>query len=165
MNNKLMTMHPDPKYLLAAIEHVKQHIPSENGGPFGACIVKNTEIISFGHNTVISDHDPTAHAEINAIKTACQQLKTHDLHDCVIYSTTEPCPMCFSAIHWANIPQIVYGSRIQDVEKLGFRELTISNQQMKSLGNSQIELFADVEREKCLDLLNFWQNNTQKKTY
>ena len=79
------------------------------GGPFGAVIVYKGRALSVAHNTVLKKNDPTCHAEINAIREASRKLKTFDLRHCVIYSTTEPCPMCFAAIHWARIPLVVYG--------------------------------------------------------
>ena len=160
-----MTTHPNPIYMDAAIQDTKNHIKDNEGGPFGACIVRDNEIISVGHNTVLKDHDATCHAEVNAIKLASQKLGTHDLSDCVIYATTEPCPMCFSAIHWANIKQIIFGTRIHDVKVLGFRELSIENQTMKKLGHSDVAITEDFQRDECLELINFWQKNSKNQTY
>ena len=156
--------------MLAAVVHVKTHIANNDGGPFGACIVQNDKtlgdkIISLERNTVLKDTDPTAHAEIKAIHAATKALKRIDLRDCTIYSTTEPCPMCFSAIHWANIRHIVYGSHIEDVKALGFRELSINNETMKQLSSSQIEISADVEKQACLDLLKYWQSHSNRAIY
>lgn len=151
--------------MLSAIEHVKSHITDNDGGPFGACITLGNSIISLGRNTVLRDIDPTAHAEINAIHAATQTLKRIDLSDCVIYSTTEPCPMCFSAIHWARIGQIIYGTDINDVKKLGFHELEISNQKMKQLGKSPVNIVPDIEKKACEDLLKFWQRHSNQQTY
>ena len=160
-----MNSHPEKKYMLAAIDDVHQSIENNEGGPFGACIVCDGEIISVAHNTVLKDCDPTCHAEINAIRKACKKLNSYDLENCVIYSTTEPCPMCFSAIHWANIKQVVYGTGIEDVQKLGFRELEISNEQMKNLGKSHLIITADFEREACDNLLNDWVKNSNNTVY
>lgn len=148
-----------------AIDDVKRTIANNEGGPFGACIVCQGKVISTAHNTVLRDKDPTCHAEINAIRLATKQLGTHDLSNCVIYSTTEPCPMCFSAIHWANIDQVIFGTNITDVQKLGFRELEISNQVMKDLGNSHLNIISDFERDHCQDLLNFWSKNSNGQVY
>ena len=106
--------------------------------PFGACIVKNNKIVSIAHNTVFKTTDITAHAEINAIRLACKKLKSVDLTGCVIYSTCEPCPMCFAACHWAKISGIVYGLSINDARRAGFNELTISNAKMKKYGDSPV---------------------------
>ena len=154
-----------PKYMLAAIDHVKAHICDNDGGPFGACITHGNKIISLGRNTVIKDVDPTCHAEINAIHAATKVLNRIDLSDCTIYSTTEPCPMCFSAIHWAKIGQIVYGTNIGDVKKLGFNELDISNETMKHLGKSPVKITAGFEKDACEALLDYWQQHSEQQIY
>ncbi len=134
----------------------------EGQTPFGAVIVKNNRIIAKAHNTVFKDNDPTAHAEINAIRKASKKLKTIDLKGCVIYSTCEPCPMCFSAIHWANIDAIYYGASIRDAEKLGFRELRISNKRMKSLSKKTVKLkiVGGVMKEECRKMMKKWKGKT-----
>ena len=160
-----MITHPNPKFMDIAIHDVEKNIKLNEGGPFGACIVCDDEIIAVAHNTVLKEQDPTCHAEINAIRKAAKQLNTYDLSNCVIYATTEPCPMCFSAIHWANIKQVIYGSKIPDVKSLGFRELDIDNSTMKQLGHSDLELTGNFQREKCLALLDYWKKNSNSNTY
>ena len=155
----------DEKYMKLAIEDATQHLNDEGGGPFGACIVKNDRIIAVAHNTVLKDTDPTCHAEINAIRKAAKSLGCFDLSGCVIYSTTEPCPMCFSAIHWAKIDTIVFGSNIQDVQNLGFNELELPNQVMKQQGKSPVNIVEDFMRKECLDLLEQWAKQTSARTY
>ena len=97
-------------YLNEAIKEANIGLENNLGGPFGAVIVKDNIIIGRGCNKVLKDHDPTAHAEISAIRDACNYLGTHDLTDCVIYTTSESCPMCLSAIMWANIKTIYFGT-------------------------------------------------------
>lgn len=92
------------------------------GGPFGAVIVRGREVISIASNSVLSDHDPTAHAEVNAIRWACRTLGTHDLSGCTIYATGEPCPMCLSAIMWANIKEVYVSGLAEDAAEIGFRD-------------------------------------------
>jgi guanine deaminase len=92
----------------------------ECGGPFGAVIVKDGEIVATGVNKVTVNNDPTAHAEVNAIRKACKKLNTFDLSDCVIYTSCEPCPMCLGAIYWAHIGRIYYGNTKEDAKKIGF---------------------------------------------
>ena len=133
--------------------------------PFGACISKDGEIISCVHNVVWDSMDITAHAEIHAIRDACRRLNTVDLSGCVMYSTCEPCPMCFSACHWVRISRIVYDSRIVDAKEAGFNELTVSNEQMKRLGNSPIELVGGVLREENAGLFKYWLECGSKRTY
>src|SRR5688572_23132109 len=95
--------------------------------PFGACITRNGEMLACEHNVVWATTDITAHAEVHAIRQACRRLGTIDLSGCVIYSTCEPCPMCFSAIHWAKIGRLIFGVSIADAQALGFSELAVSN--------------------------------------
>lgn len=157
---------PNHEYFMQqAIDDTRAHFKSMVGGPFGACIVRGDEIISLGHNTVLADHDPTCHAEINAIRAASKKLGTHDLSGCDIYSTTEPCPMCFSAIHWANIDNIYYGTSIADVQQIGFNELSVSNQQMKQLGKSKLQLHPGLMRDACAKMLKDWQQQPNAQTY
>ena len=105
----------DEKFMRLAINKAKQGI-KQGQTPFGACISKDGEVISCVHNIVWESLDITAHAEISAIREACKKLNTVDLSGCVIYSTCEPCPMCFSACHWAKISKIVYGAQIEDAK-------------------------------------------------
>lgn len=159
-----MTFEAERKYMQLAIDRAKNNFTMMAGGPFGATIVKNGEIVAVAANSVLED-DATCHAEMNAIRAASKQLGTHDLSECTIYSTTEPCPMCFSAIHWAKIERIVYGTTISDVAKLGFNELSISNDEMKSQGGSPVEIFPDFMRKECHAMLEEWQTLTNKQTY
>ena len=133
--------------------------------PFGACIVKRGKVIACVHNTVWKSTDITAHAEIHAIRQACKKLKSIDLSGCTIYSTCEPCPMCFSACHWARISTIVFGTRIGDAQGTGFHELTISNRRMKSLGGSSITVVGGVLKEEALNLFRLWTGQTRRRVY
>ena len=109
--------------LKIAIEEAKHGVEVGDGGPFGAVIVDNNgNIISTAHNRVLKEHDPTAHAEINAIRKACKVKGTHDLSDCIIYSSCEPCPMCLSAIIWSNIKTVYYSSTRKDAAEIGFKD-------------------------------------------
>ncbi len=115
-------------YLEEAVEEAKKGMQEEDGGPFGAVIVNQKgEIIARGHNEVLKTNDPTAHAEICAIRKACQKLNTKDLTGYTIYSTCEPCPMCLSAIIWANIKTVYYGSNRKDAASIGFKDDDIYN--------------------------------------
>ncbi|UCD39334.1 MAG: nucleoside deaminase [Fidelibacterota bacterium] len=148
-----------------AIEDCRAGFPGNEGGPFGACIVKDNQIIATAHNTVMKDHDPTAHAEINAIRKASQVLGTYDLSGCEIYSTTEPCPMCFTAIHWARIARIYSGTKIEAVRALGFNELPVSNAAFKALAELSVDLVENVLEEECQQLLEDWAAHTNAATY
>ena len=154
----------DEKFMRLAINKAKQGI-KQGQTPFGACISKDGEVISCVHNIVWESLDITAHAEISAIREACKKLNTVDLSGCVIYSTCEPCPMCFSACHWAKISKIIYGAQIEDAKKLGFSELTISNKEMKQLSDSPIEMVGNVLREENLELFKLWSEQENRRIY
>jgi tRNA(Arg) A34 adenosine deaminase TadA len=154
----------DKELMQLAIEKAKQGIRKDQT-PFGACIAKKSEVVSCAHNTVWKRNDVTCHAEINAIRTACRKLNTIDLSGCTIYATTEPCPMCFGACHWARISRIVYGSSIEDSRKFGFNELVISNNKMKSMGQTSVELIGGFDRDECLPLFEMWNHRKIKGPY
>ena len=148
----------------AAIRSAKFGMSHGHGGPFGACIVRGNRIIAETHNTVLQSHDATCHAEINAIREASKKLKTPFLDDTIIYSTTEPCPMCFAAIHWARIPCVVYGTSIGDVKRRGFNELSIANAHLKKHGRSPVKIRKGFLRGECLNLLGEWDGLESKQT-
>ncbi|MBQ7265953.1 MAG: nucleoside deaminase [Firmicutes bacterium] len=106
----------------AAAKQAKQTMNENKGGPFGAAVVKDGKIIAVASNSVLCDKDPTAHAEVNAIRLACKKLDTYDLKGCEIYATGYPCPMCLSAIIWANIKKAYVSGNIEDAESIGFRD-------------------------------------------
>ena len=140
-----------------AIKEARHGVLNNEGGPFGAVIVnKNGKIIGVGHNKVIKNNDPTAHAEVIAIRDACKTLNTYDLTDCKIYSTSEPCPMCLSAIIWANIKEIYYGTDRLEVSKIGFRDDLI----YKFLEGKQKDILTikKITNQDCQELLNEYKN-------
>ena len=151
-------------FMRLAIKEARKNIKSMEGGPFGACIVKNGRVLAVARNTVLKS-DASAHAEINAIRMASRKLKDFDLSGCTIYSTTEPCPMCCSAIHWANIEKVVYGTKISDACKIGFNELSISCKKMKKEGRSKVKLSNSCLRKECLKLLKDWAVLKNKRLY
>ncbi|NIV92007.1 nucleoside deaminase [candidate division KSB1 bacterium] len=154
----------DEKFMQLAIEKAKEGV-KDGQTPFGACIVKDDEIVTCVHNVVWKTTDITAHAEVHAIRQACKKLNTIDLSGCTIYSTCEPCPMCFSAIHWARIAKVVYGARIEDAKDAGFNELSISNTTMKEFGRSPVEIVRDFLREENQALFREWANSENKRAY
>ena len=132
------------------------------GGPFGACIVKEGKVIAVASNSVLIDNDPTAHAEINAIREAGRRLKTYDLSGCELYATGYPCPMCLSAIMWANIDKVYYGTNLNDAEAIGFRDDFIYN---FIRGTSDYKLSIEqIDREECIKLFSNYVAN-QKVIY
>jgi len=154
----------DVDLMRLAIDKAKQGAIAGQS-PFGACIARSGEIVSCEHNVVWLTTDITAHAEIHAIREACRKLRTVDLSGCVIYSTCEPCPMCFSACHWARISKIVYGASIQDAQASGFHELPIANSRLKELGASPIQIVGDFLRAEAVALFQFFDEQPNKRTY
>ena len=147
-----------------ALREASRGMKAGQGGPFGACIVLDGVIVAVAPNRVLASGNPTQHAEVVAIGRAAKNLGTRILKGCTIYSTTEPCPMCFSAIHWAQIDRIVFGTGIADVKRLGFNELSVSNATLKRLGRSSVILDQAAKKE-CTDLLRSWAAMENKTTY
>lgn len=147
-----------------AIKKARQGV-KKGQTPFGACVVKKGKVIALEHNIVWKMTDIAAHAEITAIRRACRKLKMIDLSGCVIYSTCEPCPMCFSACHWARVSKIVYGATIKDAKHFGFHELTVSCQKMKQFGKSPVRLERNFLYEENLELFRFWSRQKGKRSY
>lgn len=147
-----------------AVELAKAGMEKNEGGPFGCVIVKNGSIIAEGNNRVTSDNDPTAHAEIIAIRNACKALKDFQLTDCEIYTSCEPCPMCFGAIYWARPKRVYYAATREDAAKAGFdddfiyRELDLSPEE-KSIKMIQ------AERHMAIPLFEEWKLKEDKKAY
>ncbi len=137
--------------------------------PFGACIVRQDgrrgKVVAVEHNRVWATTDITAHAEVVAIRSACLKLDTVCLSDCVIYTTCEPCPMCFSACHWAGMKKIYFGARIHDAKSAGFNELFISALKMKRAGKSPLKISGGLLRRDNADFLKMWGSSKEKKTY
>jgi len=157
-------MKLEKKYMRLAIQEARKNLKTGHGGPFGACIVRDGKVIALERNKVLVS-DATAHAEINAIRSASRKIGNFDLSGSVIYSTTEPCPMCFSAIHWARLEAVIYGTTIADVKKLGFNELRISSRKMQTSGKSDVRISSGFLRKECLKLLKDWDASPDKRLY
>jgi tRNA(Arg) A34 adenosine deaminase TadA len=151
-------------YMLLAIKEAEKNFREMRGGPFGACIVKGGRVLAVARNSVLKQ-DATCHAEINAIRLASRKIKNFDLSGCVIYSTTEPCPMCFSAIHWARIGRVFYGTTIADAKRIGFNELSVSASRLKQLGKSRVRVTANFLRKECRRLFDAWEQLENKRLY
>lgn len=143
-----------------AINEAKKGIRNGHGGPFGAVIVRNDEVIAKGHNQVVKNNDPTCHGEIMAIHKACKKLGTFDLSGCEIYTTGEPCPMCMAAILWANIEKIYYGCNILDTEEIGFRDKKFYEQ-----FENREQLIHELDRKECLKLYGEYKRISDKVNY
>lgn len=141
----------------AAIAEARAGIQNNDGGPFGAVVVKDGAIVASGHNHVLSNNDSTCHGEIDAIRKAEQGLKTYDLSGCEIYTTSEPCPMCLAAILWANVDKVYYGCTIEDNEKIGFRDLKF-DLMMGGRANLPEGFMEEKDRELCLEVFEEYRN-------
>ncbi|MDD5961296.1 MAG: nucleoside deaminase [Bacteroidales bacterium] len=156
-------MTKDEIYLRQAVEIAKQNI-EKGGGPFGAIIVKDNEVVAQCGNSVTNDNDPTAHAEVNCIRSACKKLNTFDLSGCVIYSSCEPCPMCLSAIYWARLDRLVYAATRQDAAGAGFDDEFIYKE--IPLANSQRSLKCNhFPLEDGCDPFEIWNSKSDKTEY
>jgi guanine deaminase len=152
------------KFIKIAIEEGRKGMRNNEGGPFGAVIVRNGKIIAKGHNLVIKTNDPTAHAEIVALRRASAKLKRFDLSDCEIYSSCEPCPMCFSAIHWAKMKKLYFGCTRDDAAKIGFDDKFIYDVIQGKAVKKQVKT-VHLDGKDCLNLFEEWQNKSDKRPY
>ena len=143
-----------------AINEARRTMNLNYGGPFGAMIVKDNKIIVVASNTVLKDNDPTAHAEINAIRKASKVLNTHDLSSCTLYATGYPCPMCLSAIIWSNIKEVYYGTNLQDAAHIGFRDEFIYDFIKEK--NKEILSLKQIDHDECLKLFKEYQENNKE---
>ena len=142
------------KYMKFAKELSDENLKTNAGGPFGACIVKDGKILGKGSNNVLSNNDPTAHAEIVAIREACQNLNSYDLSGCELYSTCYPCPMCLSATIWANIKKVYYGNTKEDAAKIGFRDDMIYDFIKNSSNDSNLLDLERIDKEETIKTFN-----------
>ncbi len=142
-----------------SIENVKN-----GGGPFGAVIVKDGEIIATGVNRVTMNCDPTAHAEVSAIRAACQKLKTFDLSGTTIYTSCEPCPMCLGAIYWSHIDRMYYGNDQKDAAKIGFDDQFIYDEIDRKVSERRLQS-EQMLHEEALAGFRAWEENTEKVEY
>lgn len=143
-------------FMEIAVQEAKEGIANRDGGPFGAVVVKDGEVIASGHNRVLANNDSTCHGEIDAIRKAEAKLGTYDLAGCELYTTGEPCPMCLAAILWANIDKVYYGCSLDDNEKIGFRDAKFD----KILGGRSglpDDFMEEKDRELCLEVFREYE--------
>lgn len=145
------------KYMKIAKEVFEKGAKSNEGGPFGAVITdKEGNIISVGNNKVLLNNDPTAHAEVVAIREACKKLNTYDLSEMILYTSCEPCPMCLSAIIWSNIKEIYYGCTKEDAGNIGFRDDLIYDY-LKG-NNKELLKLKQMDRDECIKVFDRYKN-------
>ena len=156
------------EFMEVAIDLSDDNFTKNYGGPFGACIVKDGKIIGKGINRVIKDMDPTAHAEVIAIRNACKTLQTHDLSGCELYTSCYPCPMCLSAIIWSNIKKVYYGNTKEDAADIGFRDEFIYDY-LEKLSNDQQDKkvlnLKSLNREEALEVFKRYNEDKDKIVY
>jgi tRNA(Arg) A34 adenosine deaminase TadA len=157
-------MQPQENYFDEAFTLAYQSIRNNIGGPFGAVVVMDGKIIGKGGNRVISDNDPTAHAEIVAIREACRNLGNFNLSGAVLYATCEPCPMCLSAIYWANIKEVFYCSNRFQAEAIGFRDNHIY-EELNRLPEERALAFQQVAHPESARLFREWAEKQDKMVY
>ena len=151
------------EFMKVAKELAEENLTTNAGGPFGACVVKDGQIIGKGSNKVLSSNDPTAHAEINAIREACKNINSYDLNGCELYTSCYPCPMCLSAIIWANIKKVYYGNTKEDAANIGFRDEAIYNY-IENENNNILEL-ESMDREETIKAFEEYSNKDDKTVY
>ena len=151
-------------YMREAVQLAEQGMRSGRGGPFGCVVVRRGEIVGRGSNRVTSTNDPTAHAEVVAIRDACTALQTFQLTDCELYTSCEPCPMCLSAIYWARIPQVYYGNTRADAAAIGFDDDFIY-QQVPLAPEARTVKMELLLRDEAQIAFQEWANKTDKVRY
>ena len=153
-------------YMKVAKDLADENLKTNVGGPFGAVIVKDGQIVGRGSNHVLENNDPTAHAEVMAIRDACKNLNTYDLTGCELYTSCYPCPMCFSAIIWSNIKKVYYGNTKEDAENIGFRDKFIYDilSGIKDNEDTNLELKC-IDRDETIKTFNDFINKDDKTIY
>lgn len=154
----------DKYFMQRAIALAQQGMDNNAGGPFGAVVVKNGEIVAEGHNCVTSTNDPTAHAEVVAIRKACNILGTFQLEDCIVYTSCEPCPMCLGAIYWARPKKVFYACNKHDAAAIDFDDQFIYEEIEKPLSQRSIP-FEQILQNEGVTVFKNWASKTDKKEY
>ena len=154
----------DNPFMARAIQLSLENVLSGNGGPFGAVVVKDGTIIAEGANQVTSTNDPTAHAEVVAIRQACKLLGVFDLEGFEIYTSCEPCPMCLGAIYWARLSRVYFGNADADASKIGFDDSLIYHEIAQPHSQRKIPII-QMMREEALSAFRAWENKPNKIKY
>lgn len=153
------------EYMKIAKELADNNLITNNGGPFGACVVKDGKIIGKGYNNVLACNDPTAHAEVMAIREACKNINSYDLSGCELYTTCYPCPMCLSAIIWANINKVYYGNTKEDASMIGFRDNFIYDFIKNNNSDCDVLELKNIDRDETIKTFNNYKEKQDKTIY
>lgn len=159
-----MSTENHKKFIQRAIDLSKKGMDNNAGGPFGAIVVKNGEIIAEGYNKVTSSNDPTAHAEVVAIRNACEKLGSFQLEDCIIYTSCEPCPMCLGAIYWSRPKAVYYACTKEDAAEIGFDDQFIYEEIESGIDNRKIK-FINLNREEGKEVFKKWEVKEGRTDY
>lgn len=154
----------DKQFMQRAIELSRKGMESNEGGPFGAIVVKDGKIVGEGNNQVTSSNDPTAHAEVVAIRNACKNLNTFQLDGCIVYTSCEPCPMCLGAIYWARPDKIFYACSKKDAARIGFDDDFIYQEINLEIENRSIET-RQIMSEEANQVFEAWATKADKTEY
>jgi tRNA(Arg) A34 adenosine deaminase TadA len=154
----------DNPFMARAIQLAVENVRSGKGGPFGSVIVKNSKIVAEAANRVTATNDPTAHAEVVAIREACSRLEVFELGDCEIYTSCEPCPMCLGAIYWARLGKVYFASVAADAAKAGFDDSFIYREIAQGLAKRSIPM-EQMMRQEALAAFRAWQEKSDKIQY
>lgn len=157
-------MNREEKFMLEAIKLSQKGMSNNEGGPFGCVIVKDNVIIGRGNNKVSSTNDPTAHAEVSAIRDACKNLNSFQLTDCEIYTSCEPCPMCLGAIYWARPKVVYFANNRQDAADIGFDDSMIYEEMVVKISQRKIPTLP-IGREDALKVFKAWKEKSDKTLY
>ncbi len=164
MNEEEQDYGKELAFMRAAVELARTGVDSNEGGPFGAIIVNDGQIVGQGYNQVLSTKDPTAHAEIVAIRAAADRLGSFHLTNCVLYTTCEPCPMCLAASYWARVETIIYALTRADAAAMGFSDAWIYDEVSRPLDRRSLEM-RHCGREQALCLMEIWREKTDRTAY
>ncbi len=157
-------MTREEKFMLEAIKLSHNGVHQNEGGPFGCVIVKDDVIVGRGNNKVTSSNDPTAHAEVVAIRDACKNLGSFQLDGCEVYTSCEPCPMCLGAIYWARPKVVYYANNRQDAADIGFDDSMIYDEMSAAICDRKIPIIA-IGRDDALKVFEDWKNKSDKTSY
>ena len=157
-------MQGDAEFMRQAIALATENVTSGRGGPFGAVVVKDGQVIATGANSVTASNDPTAHAEVTAIRNACRTLGTFRLDGCDVYSSCEPCPMCLAALYWSHCRTIYYGNDAQDAAKIGFDDAFLYAEMKKPLADRSLPM-VNLLADEAWESFAAWEKSPFKVEY
>lgn len=160
----MSNIQPDPKFMRMAIDLATENVTSGRGGPFGAVVVRDGQVIAAAANSVTLTNDPTAHAEVNAIRAACTKLDSFQLDGCDVYTSCEPCPMCFAALYWSRCRAVFYGNTKADAAVVGFDDKFLYEEVNRPLEERRIP-FERMLPDEAIYSFQAWQKSTERVEY